>query len=113
LDTRKKIASVPSSLARTRLLIEITVCAKHHDASWRSAGGVSLQCRSKSNEHPPSDFAAKSRATGGERFRAQALRARKCSPQGGRPHVHRDRSNEPNEGRPHVHRDQSRDATAT
>jgi hypothetical protein len=32
------------------------------------------------------------------------LRARECSPQGGRPHVHREQSNEAPEGRPHVHR---------
>jgi hypothetical protein len=87
--------SLPSS---TRL--PGTVFAKHHGAPWRSAGGESLQGRSSSNQHPPSDFAPKSRAHGGERFRAQALRARECSPQGGRPHVHRDQRNEPLEGRP-------------
>ena len=103
---KKKGGSTPSNLTSARL--PLTVFAKHHGAPWRSAGGVIRQCRSKSETASPERFrSAKSRAPGGERFRAQALRARECSPQGGRPHVHRDQSNEPPEGRPHVHRDQA------
>ena len=88
LDTRKKGRSTPPNLSSTRL--PDTVIAKHHAAPWRSAGGVIRQNGSRPRCPGPSDFAAKSRAPGGERFRAQALRARECSPQGGRPHVQRD-----------------------
>ena len=87
---KKKGGIDPLNLTSARL--PNTVFAKHHGAAWRSAGGVIRQGGSKSRQHPPSDFASKSRAPGGERFRAQALRARECSPQGGRPHVQRDRS---------------------
>ena len=87
---KKKWGSTHPNLSSTRL--PDTVIAKHHGAAWRSAGGVIRQCGPSSRQHPPSDFASKSRAPGGERFRAQALRARECSPQGGRPHVHRVRS---------------------
>ena len=101
---KKKRGSTPSNLTSARL--PITVFAKHHGAPWRSAGGVIRQCGSRRRCPGPSQIApAIWRAPGGERFRAQALRARECSPQGGRPHVHRDQSNEPHEGRPHVHRD--------
>ena len=90
LDTKRNGVRPFFNLTSTRL--PNTVFAKHHGASWRSAGGVIRQCGFNPRQHPPSDFApAKSRATGGERFRAQALRARECSPQGGRPHVQRDR----------------------
>ena len=87
---KKKGESTPSDLTSARL--PDIVFAKHHGAPWRSAGGVIRQCRSSSRQHPPSQIApAIWRAPGGERFRAQALRARECSPQGGRPHVQRDK----------------------
>ena len=85
---QKKRGIDPFDLTSARL--PNTVFAKHHGAPWRSAGGVIRQCTAHPRQHRPSDFASKSRAPGGERFRAQALRARECSPQGGRPHVHRD-----------------------
>ena len=79
----------PFNPTSTRLLI--TVFARHHCASWRSTGGVIRQNGSRRSCPTPSQIApAIWRATGGERFRAQALRARECSPQGGRPHVQRD-----------------------
>ena len=87
----KKSGSTPSNLTSTRL--PNTVFAKHHGAPWRSAGGVIRQYGSRRRCPGPSQIApAIWRAPGGERFRAQALRARECSPQGGRPHVHRGRS---------------------
>jgi hypothetical protein len=50
----------PPNLTSARLLN--TVIAKHLGAPWRSAGGVIRQCGPSSRQHPPSDFAAKSRA---------------------------------------------------
>ena len=86
---KKNTGSTPLDLTSARL--PITVIAKHHRASWRSAGGVIRQNGSRRRCPGPSQIApAIWRAPGGERFRAQALRARECSPQGGRPHVHRD-----------------------
>ena len=79
----------PSNLTGARL--PITVFAEHHGAPWRSAGGVIRQYGSRRRCPGPSQIGfAIWRAPGGERFRAQALRARECSPQGGRPHVHRE-----------------------
>ena len=86
---RKNRGSTLFNLTSARL--PNTVFARHHGAPWRSAGGVIRQCGSRRRCPGPSQIApAIWRATGGERFRAQALRARECSPQGGRPHVHRD-----------------------
>ena len=90
LDTKKKgdrpLSTLPARVCRTPCSPNTT--AHHGEAR------VACLCNAdpSRDQHPPSDFAAKSRAPGGERFRAQALRARECSPQGGRPHVHRDRS---------------------
>jgi hypothetical protein len=86
---KKKSGSTPSNPSGARL--PNTVFAKHHGAPWRSAGGVSRQCGSRRRCPGPSQIApAIWRAPGGERARAQALRARECSPLGGRPHVQRD-----------------------
>jgi hypothetical protein len=88
---KNKGGSSPPNRSSTRL--PSAVCAKQHGAPWRSAGGVIRQNGSRRRCPGPSQIApAIWRAPGGERFRAQALRARECSPQGGRPHVHREQS---------------------